>query len=318
MRKSSVAAFGPERVSQLTGAADDLMLLVEVIEAGGFSAASARTGVPKSRLSRRIAALEEQLGVHLLLRNSRYFEVTEIGRQLYEHGRSIRSETYAAMTLAHNSQEEAHGSLHIACPIALASVIVGRVATEFALAHPRVRLCLSSTMGTVESLTKHFDLVLLPSAQSLPDSDMIVQRLAFAPYLLVATPAVIESAGCPAEPDALSGVDAIGWGSAEESSRWHLIGPQKEHAEVETRIRFSSDNLLVIRQAALAGLGVARMSDVLCRQDIAEGRLSVVLPGWAPPPMSIYALYASRRHISIAGKLFLSELVKQFDQMFSA
>jgi len=316
-RRSSAMTFGPERVNQLTGAADDLMLLVEVIDAGGFSAASARTGIPKSRLSRRIAALEEQLGVNLLLRNSRYFEVTEIGQQLYQHGRCIRSEMYAAMTLAHDSQAEAHGSLHIACPIALASVIVGRVATEFALAHPRVRLRLSTTMGTVESLTKHFDLVLLPSAQSLPDSEMIVQRLAFAPYLLVATPAVVEAAGYPAYPEGGLAVDAIGWGSAEESSCWHLIGPDQQHAELGTRIRFSSDNLLVIREAALAGLGVARLSAALCRQDIEQGRLRVLMPGWAPPPMSIYALYASRRHISIAGKLFLLELIRQFDLLFA-
>lgn len=316
IRKANVATFGPERVTQLAGAADDLMLLVEVIDAGGFSAASTRTGVPKSRLSRRISALEELLGVNLLLRNSRHFEVTEIGQQLYRHGCSIRSEMSAAMTLAHDSQAEPQGSLRIACPIALASVIVGRVAAEFAMAHPGVRLSLSTTKGTVESLANHFDLVLLPSAQSLPDSDMIVQRLALTPYVLVATPAVIAAAGNPAHPEALHGVDAIGWGTLDESARWHLIGPDDQHVEVETRIRFSSDNLMVIREAALAGLGIARLSPSLCREDLAQGRLCVLLPGWAPPPMSIYALYASRRHISIAGKLFLAALTRQFDVIF--
>ncbi len=316
-KRLTAEQFGPERLNQLAGAADDLMLLVEVIDAGGFSAASVRTGVPKSRLSRRIAALEEKLGVNLLLRNSRNFEVTEIGEQLYQHGCIVRSEMHAAMTLVHDTQGEPCGTLRVACPIALVTEVVGRVAADFALAYPRVRFCLSTTMGTLESQTKHADLVLLPSAKDLPDSDMIVHRVALARYILAAAPAVLEAAGHPTHPDALSGMDAIGWGSTDESTRWHLVGPNNEQADFEARIRFSSDNLIMIHEAALAGLGVARLPEIQCRRHIERGQLCVVMPGWAPPPISIYALYASRRHISIAGKLFLNELVKQFQALTS-
>jgi len=304
--------FGLERLSQLAGAADDLMLLVEVIDAGGFSAASVRTGVSKSRLSRRIASLEGKLGVNLLLRNSRNFEVTEIGEQLYQHGSSVRSEMQAAMTLVRDTQGEPCGTLRVACPVALLEDSVGRIAAEFSLAYPRVRLCLSTTMGTVESQTKHADLVLFPSTKDLPDSDMIVHRVALAAYILVAAPAVLKAADYPTHPDALSRMDAIGWGSADESARWRLVGPNNEQADFETRVRFSSDNLMIIHEAALAGLGVARLPEMQCRRHIEQGQLCVVMPGWAPPPIPIYALYPSRRHISIAGKLFLNELVKQF------
>ncbi|MFC3106819.1 LysR substrate-binding domain-containing protein [Undibacterium arcticum] len=310
MRNVNTLPFGPERMRKLTDAANDLMLLAEVIDAGGFSAASVRTGVSKSRLSRRISELEALLGVALLLRNSRHFEVTEIGQQLYQHGRYIRSEMNAAVAAVHDNQAEPHGSLRIASPIALTSMIVGRVAAEFARANPRVRVSLSTTKGTAESLTELFDLVLLPSAQSLPNSDMIAQRLALSPYVLVAAPAVVNAADNPVNPAALQGMDAIGWGSLDETSRWHFIGPNDQHADVEVRIRFSSDNLTVIREAALAGLGIARLPLALCREDIERSTLCVIAPGWAPPPMSIYALYASRRHISAAGKLFLSTLAE--------
>ncbi|NYT56977.1 LysR family transcriptional regulator, partial [Eoetvoesia caeni] len=286
-RRHSIEEFGPERVSKNDCAADDLILLAEVVDAGGFGAASLRTGVSKSRLSRRIATLEEQLGVTLLLRNSRNFEVTEIGRQLYQHGRRVRAETYAATTLAKDNQGEPYGTLRVACPTALVSEYVGRIASEFALANPRVRICLNTTMGTAASQASHADLVLVPSVKGLPDSDMIVQRLAVFRYVLVATPAVAEAAGRPVHPNALEGVDAIGWGGTEESVRWHLEGPGQEHVEVETRVRFSSDNLMVICEAALAGLGVARLPEALCRPYIEKGRLCVVTPGWAPPSGSI-------------------------------
>ncbi|MES2263681.1 MAG: LysR substrate-binding domain-containing protein [Pseudomonadota bacterium] len=317
-RATSPPRFGPERMTQLASAADDLMLLVEIIDAGGFSAASARTGVPKSRLSRRIAGLEERLGVNLLLRNSRHFEVTEIGQQLYQHGNTIRAEMAAAVSLAQDSQGEQFGSLRIACPIALASFIVGRVAAEFAMAHPHVRISLSTTKGTPESLPDHYDLVLMPAAHRLPDSDMIMQRVGLTHYALVATPNVAEAAGHPCDPDALRGCDAIGWGALDDTSRWQLHGPDGRQAEVDLRIRFSSDNLMVIREAALAGLGIARLAPTFCRQEIEQGKLCIVMPGWAPPPMSIYALYPSRRHVSNVGKLFLAALTLQFNQAFAS
>ncbi len=318
-RPSKPPPFGPERISQVASAADDLMLLVEIIDAGGFSAASARTGVPKSRLSRRIAGLEALLGVNLLLRDSRHFEVTEIGRLLYQHGVVIRSEMGAAVALAHDSQGHLYGSLRIACPVALSSMLVGRVAAEFALAHPWARISLTTTKGTLESLPEHYDMVLMPAANGLPDSDMIMQRLGVVPYALMAAPQLAASLGADvdADPQLLRGRDAIGWGALDDMSRWQLCGAGEARAEVDLRIRFSSDNLVVIREAALAGVGIARLPLSFCRSDIAQGKLRVVLPGWAPPPMSIYALYPSRRHVSNVGKLFLAALTREFGLMMA-
>lgn len=83
------------------------------------------------------------------------------------------------------------------------------------------------------------------------------------------------------------------------------------------RIRFSSDNLTVIREAALAGLGIARLPPAFCRHDIEQKKLCVVMPGWSPPPMSVYALYPSRRHVSNISKLFLAALTLQFNAAFA-
>ncbi len=112
-------------------------MLVEVVEAGGFSAASQRTGIPKSRLSRRIAALEERLGVALLMRNTRHFEVTEMGKEMFQRGLKIRDETRTALAMAQEGRGEPSGLLRVACPIALAWFLISDVAIAFARAYDR-------------------------------------------------------------------------------------------------------------------------------------------------------------------------------------
>lgn len=295
-------------MQELISIVDDLLLLVEVIEAEGFTAASQRTGIPKSRLSRRIASLEERLGVCLLTRNSRSFSVTEIGYRLHEHGLLIRAETRSAMTVAQDSAAEPSGPLRVACPMALAAIYVVDVAVAFARVHPRVRLHLSTTHGTGEPRCDPYDLVIHPSTHSLPDSDLVARRLAQISYALVAAPSALDADHWPTTPQTLAGKPAIGWNSNEAWANWQLDGPNGQSEELRLPVRFASDSLLTVRKAALAGLGVARLPWAQCWSDIQAGNLRVVAAGWAPPPMSIYALYSSRRQLSLAAKAFIAAL----------
>ena len=156
-------------MQELIDVPHDLMMLVEVVEAGGFSAASQRTGIPKSRLSRRISALEKRLGVALLMRNARHFEVTELGQEMFQRGLKIRDETRAALTVAEEGREEPSGALRVACPIALASFLIGDIAITFARSYPRVCLTLKTTDGSATD--EHFDLIIQPARRALTDPD---------------------------------------------------------------------------------------------------------------------------------------------------
>jgi DNA-binding transcriptional LysR family regulator len=297
-----------ESTTELMATVDDLLLLAEVVEAGGFRAAQERTGLTRSRLSRRIAALEERLQVCLLTRDSRRFEVTEIGRRLYEQGLQIRAATRTALTLADDSGSAPSGVLRIACPFALSQAIVCRLAIAFAKANPRVRLCLSTTKGTPDGMSEHYDLVIHPSTHPLPDSDMVARLLLTQPYLLVAAPALAAGRERLHGAAAIEGLGAIGWNSSDNSANWRLFGPDGAEAEVRLPVGFAADNLLAVREAALAGLGVARLPEATCRDDLRAGRLCVLSPGWAPAPMSIYVLYPSRRRLSLAGQTFIGAL----------
>jgi DNA-binding transcriptional LysR family regulator len=99
----------------------------------------------------------------------------------------------------------------------------------------------------------------------------------------------------------------IGWEFMGPHDHWHLVHADGGSVDVEVTPRLVSDNLLVLREAALEGLGIAPMSTLLCAGDIAAGRLQVVAPGWSPPPATLYAIYASRGSLSTAGRVFIDD-----------
>lgn len=287
---------------------DDLALLAQVIEAGGFTSASRRNGITKSRLSRRIADLEARLGVHLIDRTSRRFRVTELGQRLYSHGASIRAQGDAALTLAQESLGKPQGPLRIACPVVLAELVVGPLAARFAVEHPDVQLTFDVTSGLPDAPIEQYDLVLRAAPAGLPDSGTIARQLMLTPYELVATPAWIAAAGAPQAPHDLAGRDGIGWWQVGDAPRWRLYGARGQEHEITIHPRFITNNLAVAREAALAGLGMARLPRPLCATDLGAGRLQRVLAGVAPHTMAIYAAYPSRRSLTVAGRHFLEYL----------
>ena len=295
-------------MDKLTGVFDDLMALVAVVEAGGFNAASRRFDIPVSRLSRRVAALEKKMGVSLLMRNARRFKVTEVGMRTFRHGFGIRAAMQNTMADAMEGLHEPIGHLRVSCPIALGTSIVGPTAIEFVKKYARVSVTLVSTDGRPTAFSDPVDVLIQPSIEPLRDSSLVARKLVEARYLLVAAPELAALLPeIPASPDGCA-MPAIGWTFAPQADRLRLLRATGETTEVPVEIRFSSDNLNLILAAALAGIGVAQLPPVLCEADIGAGRLRVVAPGWSPPTVSIYAIYPSRRVLTLAGRCFVDAL----------
>jgi DNA-binding transcriptional LysR family regulator len=287
---------------------DDLALLAQVIDAGGFTAASRVTRISKSRLSRRIRELEAHLGLELIHRSSRRFQVTEIGLQLYRHGAAIRAEGDAAVTSVQEVLTEPRGPLRVACPVVLAELAIGQLAAKFAATYPLVQLTFNVFSGLPDPLPEYYDLVIRPSPSGLPSSETIARQLMATPYELVAAPKWVAAAGHPQSAADLTGRDGIGWWQIGDAPHWLLQSADGAPAEIIIRPRFLTNNLMVARTAALAGLGMARLPEPMCARDLAAGRLRRVLADFTPLPMSVYATYSSRRSLSVAGQRFLSDL----------
>ncbi|MGV6875961.1 LysR substrate-binding domain-containing protein [Pseudochelatococcus sp. B33] len=287
---------------------DDLALLSLVIDAGGFSRASAHAGIPKSRLSRRIDELEKRLAVRLIDRSSRHFTPTPIGLELARRGEIIRAEGENALRIIQESLSKPTGALRIASPALITEQVIADFCVDFSVRNPLVTITLDTTDGSKPAAMDAYDIALIASRGELPDTDMIARRLKQSEYALVASDAWLQAVPPIREPADLIGLPAIGWWEEERTSIWRLVSHAGEVAEINVRTRMITNNLMVARKAALGGLGMTRLPVTQCASDLESGRLRHVLRGWRPPTISIHAIYRTRRSLQLAGRIFLDEL----------
>lgn len=289
---------------------DDLVLLSLVIESGGYSRASTRTGIPKSRLSRRVEELERRLSVRLIDRSSRHFTPTPIGLDLARRGDLIRAEGENALRLIQESLSKPTGALRIASPALLTENAIAEFCIGFSKRNPQVVITLDTTDGTKPQNMDAYDIALIASRHELPDTDMIARILQRTRYALVASPEWIAAAPPIHDPNDLIDQPAIGWLDEERRSVWDFVSDRGELSEVGVRTVMVTNNLKIVHKAARAGLGMARLPLSLVFEDLATGRLRRVLPGWQPPTFSIHAIYRTRRSLQLAGRKFLDELAQ--------
>ena len=288
---------------------ENLSLFFYVVDSGGFTQASRRTGIGKATISRRISELEQELAVALLHRNARQLVMTEAGERLFIRARTIVEEAEAAKSEALDCAGEASGHLRVSCPVVLAEFAVGHLAATFTRQNPRVRLTLSVSIQGVDPVANRFDFVIRPSATALANSNLCARRLYDAPYGVFAVPSLAEKLAAT-HPDQLTDAPAVGFSHQGEPS-WKLVSCS-DGLESTLRVdaRFSSDHLLVVRAAALEGLGIAFLPEALCRDYVANGALARILPDWAPPSMTHYAMYPSRRGLTPAARRFIEHLAE--------
>jgi DNA-binding transcriptional LysR family regulator len=289
---------------------DDLALLSLVIEAGSFTLASNRSGIPKSRLSRRVDELEKRLGVRLIDRSSRHFTATPIGIELARRGDAIRAEGDQALQIVQESLSKPTGALRIACPSSMAERVVAGFCIEFSIRYPLVTVTLDATDGTKPSSMESYDIAIIASGHDLADADMIARRIRSAEYVLVAAPPWLDRVPKIYEPADLTDLDAIDWWTGERHARLRLVSDAGEEADVRVRARFITNSLSIAYKAALQGLGMARIPLTICSEDLRSGQLRHVLSGWRPRTVSLHAIYRSRHSLQLAGRLFLDELMQ--------
>jgi DNA-binding transcriptional LysR family regulator len=272
----------------------DLFLLVQVIEAGGFSPAAEKLGTTRSLLSRRIIALEERMGARLLHRNARQFAITSTGERVYRHAAAmceaaIAAEQAAATTGAGNNlvRIEAHGLL---------SPLVAELVPGFAAMYPRVRLGVSTGGNDMEALLRQQADVMLSLRETLPDSgDIVARSLGSVRLVTVGSPDLVRRLGTPEHPERLDEGHCLSYAS-ETSNHWVFRG----QAPWRGNARMTSADLGALLTAARAGLGFAQFPLYMVADDLANGHLRTVLEAFEPPPLLLHALTMSGRIVSDA------------------
>lgn len=286
---------------------NDVYYFVKVVEYGGFTPAGRALDVAKSKLSRRIAALEAQYGVRLLHRSTRHFSVTETGRAFYERCLGVLAEVDAATEVMERSRAEPQGTIRMSCPTALLEYRIGDLVAQFMTLYPKVQVHLDATNRRVDVLGEGLDLALRVRFPPLDDSDLVMRVLSESPQRLVGSPRLLSGRHAPQSPDELAGIDSLDWGPPRDHI-WQLVGPDGTQAQVRHRPRYVTDDMTALRQAALRGVGVVQLPCMVVENDLRSGALIDMLPGWAPQGGIIHAVFPSRRGLLLSLRLLIDYL----------
>jgi len=291
--------------------ANDLLLFARVVDEGSFSRAGERLGLPKSTVSRRLAALETQLGERLLLRTTRKLKVTDFGHSMLEHARHVLDEVEAATSLAQHRQVEPSGRLRVSMPADFANGVMGPLMADFIAKYPSVSLEVDLSPRRVDLIGENFDLA-IRMGELTDDASMAARQLASFSHGLYASPAYLARRGTPPEPEALMEHDALHlltrsgdvqpWVLARDTQRWEGVPP--------TKARANSPELLT--RLACSGAGIATVADHFAEPYIRSGELTPVLVDWSLPRTPAWAVFPGRRLMPARTRVFLDAMASEF------
>jgi DNA-binding transcriptional LysR family regulator len=287
---------------------NDMLYFVEVVERGGFAAAGRSLGIPKSRLSRRVAELEAHLGVRLLQRTTRKLSLTQVGETYLRHCQAMRDAALAASDAVAEVQTEPRGTIRVTCPVTLAQTVLGELMPEFLKRCPLVQVEMQVTNRPVNLVEEGVDVALRVRANLDDSGSMVLKRLDSSRQILVASPDLLERQGTPRSLDDLQLLDSMAMSAVDGHSSLLLVGPEGREHRLQLQPRYVVDDLLTLKFAAMAGSGMCWLPDYMCQEELARGQLVQLMPDWAPPMGIVHAVFPSRRGLAPAVRHFLDFL----------
>jgi DNA-binding transcriptional LysR family regulator len=286
---------------------NDLFLFSQVVEHNGFSGAAHALGMVPSRISRRIAQLEARLGVRLVQRSTRSFTVTELGKEFNKHCLKMIAGATAALEEVARARETPSGLIRVSCPSMILQLVIGPLLPLFLEKNPEVRIAIETTNRKV-SIEENFDLSIRLRQLPCEDSGVIVRSLGIVQKVLVAGKALLDRGGRPTTPDELARLPSISSLSPPGPHLWSVVSPQGCELQIRHDPVLIVGDLLLIRQAAARGVGVAQLPLSMCLADIKQGTLELVLPDFLAPLFEIQGVFPSRRGMLPAVRLLIDFL----------
>ena len=287
---------------------NNIHFFVLVVERRGFTAAADALGVPKSRVSRHIAELEESLGTRLLQRNSRKLELTEAGSEFYGFCLSMMEQARAAQLAMQHRVGAIAGKLRVSVTVAVADLLLTKVMPSFLSKHPQVSVALQATNREVDLIDERIDVAVRGMRADPVASDIVQAGICTIRWGLLASPAYL-AAKAVNTIEHLGDADALMYQTLDTvDPAWQLYDDANVEVHQRTNVRLQSDNLAVLKGAALSGMGVCELPLYACREELAAGTLKQVLPGLRPRFGRLAFLFPSRRGLTPAARTFADHL----------
>jgi DNA-binding transcriptional LysR family regulator len=293
---------------------NDLRFFAAVVEHGGFSAASRALGLPKSRLSKRVALLEERLGVRLLQRTTRRFAITEVGERFHAHCRAMLEEAQAAQDVVDELRAEPRGIVRVSCPTALAQTVVAHVLPDFLGQFPKVQVRVLATNRRVDVINEGIDIAIRVRTKLDTDAALVSRSFGQSRVLLAANPKFLDGHGRPDVPQDLEKLPLLSQFEHDGAQVLELLDATGAKVTVEMRARLISGEFGVLYEAAKRGLGVTALPEFVCAPAILRKELEVVLPAWSIPMGVAHFVYASRRGLLPSVRAFVDFLADRLPE----
>lgn len=282
---------------------EDLILFGQVAKYGGFAAASRALGIPKSRVSRRIAQLEARLGLRLIQRDSRHFHVTDIGLTLQQRCRAIEEELERADAFLSEAQESPKGVLRVTCPVPLATCWLAPRLPAFLSRYPNVQLRLETVTRRVDLIEERVDVAIRIRSGTGNEPDVVVRRLFERRPMVVTRPGAFP--GPFDTPADLKGLPAAHYGPVS----WSFVGPTGERVEAEVRTIFFTNEVATLLAAVKSGAAIGIMHPEEVHSELRDGTLVRILPDWTPDSVGdVQLAFPTRRGMVPAVRAFIDFL----------
>ncbi|TFZ51590.1 LysR family transcriptional regulator [Serratia proteamaculans] len=274
---------------------NDLYYFAQVAQYGGFSAASRALDIPKSKLSARVLALEERLGVLLFQRTTRRVKLTETGSMLLRHAQVAINEAETAQEMIDQSMAKPSGLVRVSCPKLATDVLLSPCLPAFMAANPGIQVQLLASDTRFDPVADKIDVALRLRQRKDMSEGMIARELGQSVRILVASPQYLAQHPPLTDPQQLGTHDLLTLVDICEQQTWDLEGPDGEKRAVRVNPRLMCSEWGVIHSALYQHLGIALLPDISCRQALMQGELVRVLPQWACAPLIMHAVFPTRR-----------------------
>jgi DNA-binding transcriptional LysR family regulator len=285
---------------------DDCDTFCHVIEFGGFSAAARVMKRSKSTVSGSIGRLEVALGTRLLERTTREMQLTEAGEALYLSIGALFTELRDARSDALARGDVVEGTLRIAAPYEFGAHHLGPVACRLMARYAKLKVRIDVEHGAINPMGRRCDIVFATPDSNLPESSSVQRRMFSLERGVFASPELLRHHGEPSTPQELAGLPLL---SCSHDREWTFSSAGGTSQSVPTlAARLTSDNANIRLQAAVAGIGVLRITATYCEPDVLAGRLRRLLPDYTCAPLRVYALLPSKRLMSAKVRIFLDAL----------
>lgn len=288
----------------------NMVLFARVIQAGSISAAARDLQMPKSTLSRRLTDLEQAQGVRLLHRSTRKLTLTDVGRAFLVHCQAIASAAEAATQVTQQVQEVPRGNLTFSCPYALSQTLLAKVLPQFMLSYPEVKVHLVSTNRPVNLIEEGVD-VAIRVRPTIEDSSLIARTLTPAPTTLFASPGFLKQHNELTHPLDILHLPTLSMHFSSGQYQYQFHHASGERLTVRHSPSLITDDMWVLREAAVAGIGMVSLPNYLCREYLNNDQLQRVLPEWDLPQGIMHLVYPHRRGLLPAVRVFIDYLVAE-------